>query len=194
MGNSSVIGVVPGIFYIWSCKFHTVPTGEYFVWRGGDPTKLRVESWKFKGCMVICVCRGGFFRQLWGWGINKARVELLLSGNTRSREFIIRGGSWRHVHGHRVRGATISVAWVGLGDKFGQTLMNAILSCLFPITLNPIWNYVSNGIESVVDLPEQSLDKVSVLGYKKHVISDGLLPHECPSSLVVGPSIFASSG
>ena len=45
----------------------------------------------------------------------------------------------------------ISVAWMVLGENFGQPSMKYILIGGFPMTVNYIWDYVSKGILSVVD-------------------------------------------
>ena len=46
---------------------------------------------------------------------------------------------------------TISMAWVGFGENFGQPSTNSILINRVFITVNYIWDYIANVILSGVD-------------------------------------------
>ena len=77
-------------------------------------------------------------RQVWLGGINKDKSAVLMYGGYRVRYFRVRHRSWRLVQNHRRGGVNTAVAWVGLGVKFGNPYMEAILSCRVPKTLKKI--------------------------------------------------------
>ena len=118
LGNSSSRNEVPGIEYIHTCKFHIVPAGRDFGRRRVDPTKPSMETRRFVRYLGVFVVQGKKLRQLWGWGVNTDRAEVLMSGETRSRDFRIRNGSWRQVHHHRVGGG-VGKNIFGLGGNGG---------------------------------------------------------------------------
>ena len=68
------------------------------------PTKQSRETWQFVRYMGVCVGQDIIFRQVWGWGENKARTEVYMSGDTRARDFRICNRYWRHIHQHRTGG------------------------------------------------------------------------------------------
>ena len=53
-----------------------------------------------------------FARQLWGGGINRDRMAVLMSAESRVRNFRVRHGYWQLVNHHRVGGVTTTEAWV----------------------------------------------------------------------------------
>ena len=56
--------------------------------------------------------------------MNKSRTGVLVFGKTRSGEFRICNGSWRHIHHHRVGGRVKNYGtWVVLGNNFFHSSM-----------------------------------------------------------------------
>ena len=53
----------------------------------------------------------------------------------------------------------ICTSWVGLAEDFGHTSMEVILRYEVPITVNSILESAQNGIITVLDRPECSMDK-----------------------------------
>ena len=79
---------------------------------------------------------------------------MLMSEGKRDRDFRIRHGYWINVYQHRVWGMTIHTSWVVLGEYFGNSSMEAILSAGVPRTLNTIWESESKLKQSGVESPK----------------------------------------
>ena len=69
-------------------------------------------------------------------GINNYKVAVLMYGGYRVRYFRVSHTSWRLVKNHRRGGVNTAVAWVGLGVKFGNPYMEAILNYGVPRAFN----------------------------------------------------------
>ena len=99
------------------------------------------QARRIRNLQDSCFCvlfSTSFVRQLWGGGISRDRMSVLMYVGSRVRNFRVRYGSWRLVHHYRVGGATTNAAWVVIWAAFGNPSMEDILRCRVPSILNTI--------------------------------------------------------
>ena len=120
-----------------------------------------------------------FVRHVWGGGINRYGTEVLMSVGSRVRNFRGIHGSWLLVHQHRMGVVTTAVAWVGLGDDFGNPSMEAILSGVDTRTFNTICDTTSK-LKTRGGAASQELSLKYRKRDKESISTGGFIPHKEP--------------